>query len=534
MFNRDRKWWGWGTNNHALPPQLADVARYFLAAKLDCAVDEQIEVPGLEEIRMPQPSKAVPSEFADIMTQDRYDRAVHTYGKAFRDVVRALDGDFSPAPDIVAYPKNEADIVRLLAWAAQENVAMIPFGGGSSVCGGIEADPRSREQYSAVLSLDLCCLNQLLDVDATSRTARIQAGMYGPAIEDALRPHGFTLRHYPQSFEFSTLGGWIATRAGGHFATQYTHIDDFVQSIRMVTPQGVLQTRALPGNGAGPQEDRLILGSEGVFGIITEAWMRIQDRPSFRAKCTVQYARWEQGVEACRQLAQSGLMPSNARLVENEEALFMGAGDGQHHLLLLGFESAFSSQEDKLRAAMTLCEQAGGKLGKPNIQNEGDTSHATGDAESWKQSFMQAPYLRDEIARAGFVIETFETCTTWENFATLDAAIRRAAKSATQEQCGNGMITCRFTHLYPDGPAPYYTIIAKGERGRQLAQWDAIKKAVSDALIANGATITHHHAVGKDHAPWYHQQNDPLSLAMLRAAKTVVDPQHILNPGTLL
>lgn len=535
MLDRDRKYWGWGTTTTQLPPQLADLSRHFLASKLASEVTPPRDVPSLKELRIPNPSLPIPAKFAQIMTQERFDRAVHTYGKAFRDVVRALDGDFSPAPDIVAYPRNEDDIIQILAWAAAEGVAVIPFGGGSSVCGGVEVDAKSRGRYAGVVSLDLHKLDQVLEVDHESRTARIQAGAYGPALEAQLRPHNLTLRHFPQSFEFSTLGGWIATRAGGHFATLYTHIDDFVENVRVVTPEGILQTRRLPGNGAGPQEDRLILGSEGVFGVITEAWMRLQDRPTFRAGCTIQFNTFEEGVTACKALSQSGLHPSNARLVEADEAFFMGAGDGQAHLLMLAFESATRTQTDKLQAAMKLCEDAGGTCGTPKIRESELTreDNSNNDADTWRQSFFRAPYIRDEIARSGFIIETFETCTTWSNFPALDKAIRDAATDATNKHCGTGMITCRFTHLYPDGPAPYYTIMAPSTFGKQLEHWDSIKAAVSNAIIEHGATITHHHAVGKDHRPWYEKQNDPLSLSMLRAAKQQVDPKGIMNPGTL-
>jgi alkyldihydroxyacetonephosphate synthase len=225
-------------------------------------------------------------------------------------------------------------------------------------------------------------------------------------------------------------------------------------------------------------------------------------------------------------LAQSGLFPSNARLVEKEEAMFMGAGDGQHHVLVLGFESATLPQDDKLGAAITMCEAEGG-IAKRRV-SEGDA------ADRWKDAFLRAPYLRDELARMGFLSETFETCTTWANFPVLDAAVREAAAAAIREHCGDGVVTCRFTHLYPDGPAPYYTIIAPSRIGEQLRHWDAIKDAVSRALVAHGATITHHHAVGRDHRPYYAMQNAPLSLEMLRAAKRAVDPDGIMNPGALL
>lgn len=534
MFNTDRKFWGWGVSSSEFPQPMLMLARAFLQAKFGVAPGEQCAVPALESIRMPEPALAVPAQFADIITTDRYHRAVHTYGKAFRDVVRALDGDFTGAPDLVAYPRHEDDIVSLLRWAVAAKVAVIPFGGGSSVVGGIEADRESRAKFAGVLSLDLCRLNRVLAVDCESRCVRVQGGTYGPALEAQLKPHGYTLRHFPQSFEFSTVGGWIATRAGGHYATLYTHIDDFVESVRMVTPQGVLETRRLPGNGAGPQEERLVLGSEGALGIITESWLRVQDLPRCRAGCTVNFVSFDEGVAACRALAQSGLFPANARLIERDEAMFMGAGDGTHHLLVLGFESASLPQEDRLNAALAICIAHGGKPKKPVIRNDSAAAAADENADQWKQSFLRAPYLRDELARMGYISETFETCTTWANFPAYDAAIRAAAQRAFAQTTGQGLVTCRFTHLYPDGPAPYYTIIAPSQRGQQLAHWDAIKQAVSQAIVDHGGTITHHHAVGKDHRPFYLAQNAALSLEMLKAAKRAVDPAGIMNPGTLL
>lgn len=537
-FNTDRKYWGWGLASAPLPEPMRLLASAFLQAKFGTASTDPVPVPALGELRMPAPALPVPAAFADFVTDDRYHRAVHAYGKAFRDLVRALDGDFSCAPDLVAYPRDECDVTRLLRWAGEANLAVVPFGGGSSVVGGVEPPRESRARFSGVLTVDLCKLDRVLAVDRESRSAWVQGGTYGPSLEAQLKPHGYTLRHFPQSFEFSTVGGWIATRAGGHYATQYTHIDDFVQAVRMVTPQGVLETRRLPGNGAGPQEERLVLGSEGVFGIITEAWLRVQDLPRCRAGCTVRFAAFEDGVAACRALAQSGLFPSNARLVERDEALFMGAGDGTHHMLVLAFESASFPQEDKLHAALQLCVAAGGKPGKTVVRDDrapapGEAAR-DGSADQWKQSFLRTPYLRDEVVRLGYISETFETCTTWANFPVLDAAVREAATRAMQSECGAGLITCRFTHLYPDGPAPYYTIIAPGRKGAMLAQWDAIKQAVSRALVENGGTITHHHAVGKDHRPYFLQQDAALSLAMLKAARQAVDPQGIMNPETLL
>src|SRR5262249_50119507 len=246
--------------------------------------------------------------------------------------------DYSNPPDLVAYPRSEADVVALLDWCTDIGAAAIPYGGGSSVVGGVE--PPLRDMHPAVLSLDLSRMAQVVEVDRTSRAARIQAGIFGPALEEQLRPHDLTLRHFPQSFEFSTLGGWIATRSGGHYATLYTHIDDFVEALRVVTPEGLVQTRRLPGSGAGPAPDRLFIGSEGILGIIVEAWMRLQDRPTFRASASITFPDFMTAAGAVRAIAQAGLYPANCRLLDPGEAAVAGAGTGDVAVLLIAFESA--------------------------------------------------------------------------------------------------------------------------------------------------------------------------------------------------
>ncbi len=532
-FDTSRKLWGWGRAEAAVSEPLLAMASALLGQRFGAALAEPCPVPTLETLALPPPRLEPPAALAEWLTAAPYHRAAHTYGKAFRDVVRALGGDYSPAPDLVAYPRHEAHVERLLAWAAAEGVAVVPYGGGSSVVGGVELRAEQRARYAGVVTLDLSELSSVLEVDHASQSARVQAGVYGPALQAQLAPHGYCLRHYPQSFEFSTVGGWIATRAGGHYATGPTHIDDFVQALRVVTPRGVLATRRLPGNGAGPQEERLWLGSEGALGVITEAWLRVQRSPRYRASCSVGFQRFEDGAEACRQLAQSALLPANARLIQREEALFMGAGDGERHLLLLGFESAVTPQGHQLAAALELCRAAGGAPGRPR-ERVAEQGAGGDDAEQWKASFLRAPYLRDELVRRGLVLETFETCTTWQNFPALDAALRAALTRAFEQTTGQGLVTCRFTHLYPDGPAPYYTVIAPSRFGQQLAHWDALKHAASQAIVEHGATITHHHAVGRDHRPYYEQQSAPLALELLRGAKRALDPQGIMNPGVLL
>jgi alkyldihydroxyacetonephosphate synthase len=532
MKTKQRNFWGWGYEGEGLDAAQRENLKMLMGMRLGNAEIHEVQPPKLEEIQLRAPRVKPPTAVARLVTTEPFDRASHTYGKAYRDVARALNRDFSNAPDAVAYPANEEDLSRLIDWCAADGIAAIPYGGGSSVVGGVEA--RFEGKYNGALSIDMKNFDQLLEVDRVSRAARIQGGIYGPALEEALRPHGYTLRHYPQSFEFSTLGGWIATRAGGHFATLYTHIDDFVESVRTLTPKGVLESRRLPGSGAGPSPDRMVIGSEGTLGFITEAWMRLQDRPKYRAAATIRFADFYWAVEAARQLAQSGLHPSNCRLLDADEAMNNGAGDGTRHLLLVAFESHDHPLDPWMDRALEICRACGGEFregaGKTKVSGEGERE---GEAGAWRDMFLKGPYLRDTLATLGMVVETFETAITWDRFRDFHEGIRAAVENAGKRVCGQVLLTCRFTHVYPDGAAPYYTVIGPAKPGSQLAQWDEIKAAASEAIIKLGGTITHHHAVGRDHRPWYDRQRPDLFAAAFKAAKKELDPASVMNPGVL-
>jgi alkyldihydroxyacetonephosphate synthase len=398
----------------------------------------------------------------------------------------------------------------------------------------------------------------VLEVDVTSRAARIQGGATGPRIAEQLNPHALSLRHFPQSYELSTLGGWIATRAGGHYATLYTHIDDLVESVRMVTPAGLFETRRLPASGAGPSPERLVLGSEGAFGVITEAWVRVQPRPRWRASASVHFNRFEDGVIASRILAQSGLHPSNCRLLDPGEAMLHQVVKDGTSVLLIAFESADHPVEPWMERALSIATDLGGDGDEPKYttdvvhsvaprasqipQAPSSTGHPppmpvehdTDDAAMWKASFLDAPYLQSALVSLGVVCDTFETACTWDRFPALHEAVTKAVTAAMKDACGGGILTCRFTHVYSDGPAPYYTFVAPGRPGAELEQWAKIKAAASEALLASGGTITHHHAVGRVHRPYWEQERSPLFELALSAAKDRLDPSGILNPGCLL
>jgi alkyldihydroxyacetonephosphate synthase len=535
MAERRRKFWGWGFEGEGPTRDQQESMAKTLAGMFEVDALTVAEPPMLAEVELPRPRIAPPDSLAPLCTTDPFERASHTYGKSFRDVVRAFQRDFAHPPDVVALPRTEGDVAAVLDWCAGAHAAAVPYGGGSSVVGGVECDG-AELGYAGVVTIDLRELDRVVEIDRTSRAARIQAGVYGPALEEQLRPHDLTLRHFPQSFECSTLGGWLATRSGGHYATLYTHVDDFVESLRVVTPTGLVESRRLPGSGAGPSPDRMFLGSEGILGVITEAWMRLQDRPRFRASATVRFRTFADGVTAARALAQSGLFPTNCRLLDATEAMITGTDDGSAHVLLVAFESADHPLDPWLSRALELVGDHGGDVDADSVRVSGEGDGArVGPAGAWRNAFIRAPYTRDALVAMGCVNETFETATTWDRFDALYEDVMRSTRSALDAVgAGKGVVTCRFTHVYPDGPAPYFTVIAPGREGAQLEQWAAVKSAASDALVRHGATITHHHAVGRDHRPWYDRQRPKPFAGALRAAKAALDPAAVLNPGVLI
>jgi alkyldihydroxyacetonephosphate synthase len=491
-----------------------------------------------ERVELRAPRLRAPEHLGELFTQDEHERVVHALGKSYRDVVRGFRGEFSNPPDLIAHPRHESEIEEVLSWAEAEGAAVIPFGGGTSVVGGVE--PRLGDRPS--VSMDMRRLDRVVEIDTVSMAARIQAGATGPALEQQLREHGLTLRHFPQSFEFSTLGGWIATRAGGHFATLHTHIDDLVESVRAITPRGDWESRRLPGSGAGPSPDRALIGSEGILGAIAEAWVRVRPRPGFRASCAVEFDGFLRAAAAVRELSQSGLHPSNCRLLDALEAATTGAGSGERDLLVLGFESAHHPVGGLMDMALEIVRAHGGVPGEVRIRDGGEDGEGQRSAvDSWRSAFLFAPYLRDTFVACGVLSETFETAITWDRLEEFHAETTAAVRASVAEVSGAPAdgegaprITCRFTHVYPDGPAPYFTVLAPAVRGGEVEQWDEIKAAASEAVIEGGGTITHHHAVGRDHRPWYDRQRPPPFAAALRAAKAELDPGAIMNPGVLI
>jgi alkyldihydroxyacetonephosphate synthase len=523
-----RSFWTWGLQSD----EPTDAQRKEHAGELSKRFGVEVTaplIPRADDLNLRAPRVKAPSSIESFCRTDNYDRALHSYSADDRGP--AVFGIFPNPPDIVAHPGNDEELMAVLDWCDTNNYVAIPFGGGSSVTSGV-TPPQDRD---VVITIDMDRFDQVLEIDETSRAARIQAGVFGPHLESQLRPHGLTLRHFPQSFAGSTLGGWIATRSGGHYATNHTHIDEFVESVRMLTPTGWYESRRLPGSGAGPDPNRLVVGSEGILGIITEAWMRIQARPNFRATAAVTFDTWEQGYEATRHIVQAKLWPANLRILDPQLAGDSAGMDGEQTLLIIGFESAEINQDWNIRTAVQIAREFGGKIDDDDLlidDGSGNPTGRGGAVGAWRNAFIN--FDDGKNAGLGVVTGTFETAVTWDQWPEFDAHVRAEVSKTLKEVCGGGTLGCRFTHVYTDGPAPYYNYAGAYRQGGYEEQQAAIKQSASDAIMKAGGTITHHHSVGKLHRPWYDQERPDLFATALRAAKNALDPNGILNPGVLI
>ena len=524
---RVKSFYAWGYEGEGATPGEIKAFDENLARRFRTAFDV-MPPPTVEEISLRLPRVWVPSSLAEIVSTDQRDRLEHSYGKNWYDVARMFFRAVPNPPDAIAFPRDEADIVRVLDWCDSIGAAVIPYGGGSSVVGGIEPP----ESAPRAVTIDLRHFDRVLEIDPVSHAARVQAGVYGPALEAQLKPSGLTLRHYMQAYECSSLGGWIATRSGGHFVTLYTHIDDVVESLRVVTPVGTLATRRLPGSGAGPAPDRLFIGSEGILGLITEAWVRVRPRPKFRSATSVRFEDFYTGADAVRDLTQSGLYPANCRLLEASEASVTPTDD-DGAVLVLAFESADHPMEPWMKRALEICEGHGGTWER-TAPGEADPQRHGASGE-WRDKFIRMPYFQEHLVARGVMATTVESAITWDRFEEFHAKIIDTGRRVVREVAGReGSVTCRFTHLYPDGPAPYFSLRVPLDVPNMLEQYMEIKNALLDALVAHGGTVTHHHAVGRVHRPYYDRERPPLFAAALRAAKKALDPRGLLNPGVLI
>ena len=537
------RWWGWGRDEDAI--ELPAAAAELLRGELGLDGSERGDRVELEQVALPQSRLGETARQAlsaavggDGVADDRAVRVAHAAGRGYPDLVRLRKGDASGAPDAVVFPADAAQVAAVLAACADRDVAVIPFGGGTSVVGGVEALPGD---HSAAIALDLGRLDGPVAVDSRSLTATVEAGLLGPELERQLAAAGLTLGHFPQSFEYSTLGGWVATRSAGQASTGYGRIDELVEAVRCVTPSGDLATLDAPASAAGPSLRELVVGSEGVLGVITSATVRVRPRPAERRYEAWSFASFGEGVEAFRALEQAGAAPDVARLSDEEETrLTMALGSsggtaerlGRLYLRARGQEGgciAFTGFDGTVGAVATRRGRAAEVL-----RAAGAVGLGARPGRSWLRGRFAAPYLRDELMDRGVMVETLETATTWSNLDRLYEAVRAALRDALEQRGTAAAVMCHVSHLYPSGASLYFTFIARQQAGAEIDQWRAAKHAACDAIVASGGTITHHHAIGLDHRDWMPAEVGQLGVDVLRAVKDRVDPAGIMNPGKLL
>jgi alkyldihydroxyacetonephosphate synthase len=457
-----------------------------------------------------------------VLTDDET-RIRRTRGKSTPDLLKMRAGDASDAPDAVVRPGGHDEVAAVVTWCGQNNVALVPFGGGTSVVGGLAA---RRDGFAGVIALDLFRMKRLVKVDPESMTATLEAGLLGPEAEALLGEHGLTIGHHPQSFEYASIGGFAVTRSSGQASSGYGRFDSLVVGMKVATPLGDLVLGSAPANAAGPDLRELVMGSEGAFGVVTEVTVRVRKAPAVKVYETWRFASFHEGASAMRTLKQGGIEPTVLRLSDEMETMVnladpsaVGAEGpavgGGGCLMVTGFEGD-QAAVDRKRALVT-----------PALTDLGGVSE--GVNEAWADGRYDGPYLRDSLLDVGVLVETLETATFWSNLPNLYESV----KAALDEALGNPIVLCHISHVYENGCWLYFTVAAKEEEDG-VAQWQGAKAAASDAIIATGSTITHHHAVGTDHKPWLAKEIGPVGVEILRAVKERIDPAGVLNPGILV
>jgi alkyldihydroxyacetonephosphate synthase len=517
------KWWGWGDESKAFA--LADPKRFwsFLEQRFG-PLGESAHLPSLHDIKLP-PSRLEPNAVDAIqkaggkLSIEHADRAVHTFGKGYRDLVRIRRGEIARPTDAVVCPETDAQITALLETAAGRDISVIPFGGGTSVVGGVE--PIGEKP---AITLDLTRMDRVLHIDERSCLATIEAGILGPALESRLNAAGFTLGHFPQSFEYSTLGGWIATRSAGQNSTLYGKIEDNLESVRMLFPGGVIDTPCVPAAAAGPDLNQIIAGSEGVLGVITRATIRLAPLPEQTDYRAYLLPSFEVGVEASRDMLQAGLRPAVLRLSdepESEASVLMQAGaEGMTmSLCIVGFDGDQDEVRLSWQRVSAILERYGGK------------SLGAGPGESWRRARFEAPYLRDVLLDRAVMVDTLETATTWTNYPQLYRSVRDAMQKAMG---GRGIVMAHLSHAYTHGASVYYTFLARQREGEELEQWQEVKDAATRAIVEGGGALSHHHGIGVEHKRWLPEYLGEGGIKALRALKQALDPRDIMNPAKLI
>jgi alkyldihydroxyacetonephosphate synthase len=535
---RDSKWWGWG--DPALAPELDAAALATLRERVG-ALEPSPRAEALESFDLP-PAESLPPALLEAVGEEGVftgveDRVRHATGCGYADLARLRSGRLDAAPDAVVLPADAAAVRRVLDVCAAEGIAVVPFGGGTSVVGGVEP---LRGSHGRLISLDLRRLRGV-EVDRRSLLARLGAGLRGPEAEAALGAQGLVLGHYPQSFEYATIGGFAATRSAGQASSGYGRFDSLVSSVRLLAPAGELHTLETPHTAAGPALRELIVGSEGVLGVIPEVTVRVRPAPRVRRYEAWMAESFDAGAEIVRALAQGPGLPDVIRVSDEEEtevslalsgprgaaaALFGGYLGLRRKrggcLIVVGLEGDEESVA-RHRALAVRALRAGGGAYLGQLAGR-----------SWERNRYQGPYLRDTLMDMGALVETLETSHTWSRLGDLHAAVGAAIRDSLTAQGTPGLVFCHLSHAYADGASLYFTFISRARHGEEVEQWRAVKRAASEAIVAAGATITHHHAVGRDHAPYMAAEVGETGIESLRAVKERLDPAGIMNPQKLI
>jgi alkyldihydroxyacetonephosphate synthase len=494
---------------------------------------------GLAHSRLGEPARAALAEVvgADHVDDSRESRIRRSAGRSYPDLIRLRAGDAAVAPDAVVSPADHDEVAELLEACADQGIAVVPFGGGTSVVGGVEP---LHDGFDAVIALDLGRLDTV-SVDRHSLTATLGAGLTGPQAEARLEGRGLTLGHFPQSFEFATIGGYVATRSAGQASTGYGRIDELVVGVRAATPAGDIETRPVPATAAGPQLRELLVGSEGVLGVITEATVRVRPLPRERRYEGWSFRSFADGAEAFRQMEQHHASPDVARLSDEEEtrlAMTLASSGsaaeriGKAYLKARGHERGciaivgWEGEPDDVARRRSLT--------RSTLRENGGVALGSRPGQSWLRSRYEGPYQRDVLLDHDVMVETLETAASWTDLLMLWGRVEDALKVALGERGTPPIVGCHISHVYPSGASLYFTFLARRERDAEIDQWRTAKAAACDAILAAGGTITHHHAVGRDHAPWMTGEIGELGVEVLRAAKERLDPAGIMNPGKLL
>ena len=547
------RWNGWGPVDQ--PNVLPDGAAQWDWMRTTLGLSRLAETPArpLGEIRLPscRIGAATLEKLTEIVggnqvRTDDYERAFHARGKSYHDLLYLRAGKLDMVPDAVVYPRSAEETLEVVKLAAAEDITLIPYGGGSSVVGGINAI--SKSLGGGVITLDTTMMTRVIQIDKIAMTATIEAGIYGPALEEALQRHGVTLSHYPQSFEFSTLGGWIAARGAGQQSNRYGKAEKWLVSANLATPKGFWTTEATPASAAGPNLNQLVAGSEGTLGVICEATVKIHAIPARKDYRGYLFRDFESGIEAARRINHADIPVAMVRLSDAQETHFFQAlsssgspaglkarlqraylrfkgFDDNPCLMLIGHEG----NADTVIWAQEQTEAIAKKLGALAL--------GTGPGHKWYHGRFHSPYSRDPMLDRGLGVDTLETSTRWSNIGTLHKAIVGAIEEAMAanmpERGARGIVMAHVSHSYPDGASLYFTFVFPRQLDREIEQWQAIKRAASDAILEHRGTISHHHGVGIDHAPWLAEEKGPIGYNVLKALKREVDPTGIMNPGKL-